>query len=247
MVNMLRYAVRVVVCVTVVACGACAARPAAATSAKNVLFIGDSFTYAQGGLDNHFTRLAAAATPMIPVTTDRAVEGGAYLKLLWELGSPVKAIDSGKFDTVILQDDIPETNPDYFREYARKFVNEVRAHNARPVLLMAWAYDRLSWISMDEIAKLHRELGKELKVDVAPVGLAWQRVKSERPGLDMFGPDREHPSIHGMYLEALVVFSTVYGIDPTGLKYAPSGVSPEEAAFLQRIAWATRRDYTSAP
>ena len=240
--NMLRHAGRLLVWPLTLASCACAARPAAAPSAKNVLFIGDSFTYAQGGLDNHFTRLAAAATPLIPVTTDRAVEGGAYLKLLWELGPPVKAIDTGRFDTVVLQDDIPETNPDYFREYARKFVNEVRAHNGRPVLLMAWAYDRLSWISMDEIARLHRDLGKELNVDVAPVGLAWQRAKAERPGLDMYGPDREHPSIHGMYLEALVVFATVYGIDPTGFKYAPPGVSTEEAAFLQRVAWASVRN-----
>lgn len=154
--------------VVALACAGCAARPATALRPA-ILFIGDSFTYAQGGLDTHVTKIVASATPPIVLTTGRAVEGGAYLKVLWEMRSPVEAIDSGRFDTVVLQDDVPETNPDYFREYATKFVNEVRAHHARPVLLMAWAYERLSWISMEQIAKLHRELGKALNVDVAPV------------------------------------------------------------------------------
>jgi hypothetical protein len=224
--------------------GACAAAQAPDRSAAaHVLFVGDSFTYTQGGLDTHVAKLAAAASPPIAVTTDKAVQGGAFLKVLWELGSPVKAIDTGAFDTVVLQDDIPETNPDYFREYATKFVQEVRRHNGRPVLLMAWAYDRLGWISMKEIAALHRDLGRQLDVDVAPVGLAWQRAAAARPALDMYGPDREHPSIHGMYLEACVVFATVYGRDPAGINYAPAGVSAEEAAFLQRVAWQTLQEY----
>jgi hypothetical protein len=40
--------------------------------------------------------------------------------------------------------------------------------NARPALLMAWAYDRLGWITMDQIAQAHGEAAAELKVDVAP-------------------------------------------------------------------------------
>jgi hypothetical protein len=229
-------------CLMLLAGAACAQSPVA-TGANKVLFIGDSFTYTQGGLYSHVEKLAAAATPPIAVTTDKAVQGGAFLKVLWELETPVKAIDTGRFDVVVLQDDIPETNPDYFREYARKFVDETRKNHARPVLLMAWAYERLGWISMAEIAKLHRDLGKELNVDVAPAGLAWQRATSERPGLDMYASDREHPSIHGMYLTACVVFATICGKDPTGFKYAPSGVSAEEASFLQRVAWETLQEY----
>lgn len=233
-----------VACVALLACGACAKPASGQTGASKVLFIGDSFTYTQGGLWTHFTELAAAANPPRAVTTDKAVQGGAFLKVLWELETPVKAIDTGNFDVVVLQDDIPETNPDYFKEYARKFVNEVRKNHARPVLLMAWAYDRLGWITMDEIATLHRDLGKELGVDVAPVGLAWQRSMAQRPQLDMYAGDREHESIHGMYLAACVLYATVYNADPTGLKYAPSGVSRDDAQFLQKIAWDTMREYT---
>jgi hypothetical protein len=59
-----------------------------AAAPRQVLFIGDSFTYAQGGLDNHFARLAASASPPIAVSTARAVAGGAFLKVLWEMRTP---------------------------------------------------------------------------------------------------------------------------------------------------------------
>lgn len=214
-------------------------------TARKILFVGDSFTYAQGGLDNHFTRLAASSSPPLVVSTARAVAGGAFLKVLWEMKTPVTAIDTGNFDVVVLQDDIPETNVDYFRQYARLFVDEVRKHNGRPVLFMAWSYQRLGWISMPQIAEAHRTLARELNVDVAPVGLAWQRSIAERPALDMYDADREHPSIYGTYLATCVVYATIYGINPTGFTYVPAGITPELAGFLQQTAWQTVQDYAA--
>jgi hypothetical protein len=159
------------------------------------------------------------------------------------LKDPVKAIDTAAWDVVVLQEDIPETTVADFCEYARKFVAEVRKNHARPVLFMAWAYPRLGWISMAEIAQAHRDAAKELNVDVAPVGLAWQQASKQRPGMNFYGPDREHPSIYGTYLATCAVYATIYGRDPGGFAYFPPGVTPEEAAFLQRIAWQTVEDY----
>ena len=215
----------------------------AGTAPPRILFIGDSFTYAQGGLDTHLGKLAAAATPPLIVTTGRAVAGGAPLKRLWELPEARNAINTGAYDVVVLQEDIPETSVDNFRQYARMFVDEVRKNHGRPVLFMAWAYQRLGWISMQEIADAHRRLGRELNVDVAPVGLAWHQAGRQRPSLDMYGPDREHPSIAGTYLATCVVYATVYGNDPTGFKYVPAGVNAEDATFLQKVAWQTVQDY----
>jgi hypothetical protein len=210
---------------------------------RRILFIGDSFTYTQGGIYTHFEQLAATANPPLAVTTDKVTAGGAFLKRLWEMQTPVKAIDSDSFDVVVLQDDIPETTVDTFRQYARLFVDEVRRHKARPVLFMAWAYQRLGWISMEQIAQAHRDLAKELNVDVAPVGLAWQRAVQERPDLDMYASDREHPSVYGMYLATCVVYATVYRKNPTGYDYVPAGMTADQAAFLQRIAWQTVVEY----
>jgi hypothetical protein len=206
---------------------------------QSVLFIGDSFTSSQQGLYSHVMKLVQSTPQHFPAKEGHVTVGGATLKHQWELGEAVKAIDSDSYDTVVLQDDIPEINVDYFRQYARMFVEEVRKHGARPILYMTWAYDRLGWISMDQIENAHRELAKELHVEVAPVGLAWKNSRMERPDLDLFSSDREHPSPDGMYLAACVVYATLFKRDPTGLFYAPPEVSSKDATFLQRIAWQT--------
>jgi len=227
---------------------ASAALMAQGVDAKNprkVLFIGDSFTYFQNGIYTHFEKLAAAANPPLVVTADKSTFGGAYLHRLWDLKEPLKAIDTAVHDVVVLHEDIPETTVADFREYAGKFVAEVRKAHARPVLFMAWAYPRLGWISMAEIAQAHRDAAKELNVDVAPVGLAWQEASRQRPEMNFYAPDREHPSIYGTYLATCVIYATIYHRDPTGFAYAPTGITTEEAAFLQRIAWKTVQDFGS--
>jgi hypothetical protein len=210
---------------------------------RTFLFVGDSFTYFQNGVYTHFARLAAASKPPLVVRADHSTFPGAFLHRLWDLKDPVKAIDTGSYDVVVLQEDIPETTVTDFREYVGKFVAEIRKVHARPVLLMAWAYSRLGWISMAEIAQAHRDAAKELDVEVAPVGLAWQQASKQRPGMDFYGPDREHPSVYGTYLAACVLYATIYGHDPTGSAYVAAGISPAEAAFLRGVAWQTVQDY----
>jgi hypothetical protein len=219
------------------------AQAAAGQAPRKILFVGDSFTYYQNGIYTHLETLAAAATPPLVVTADKSVFGGASLRRLWDLKEPVKAIDTATYDVVVLQEDIPETTIADFREYAGRFVAEVRKNHTRPVLFMAWAYPRLGWISMAEIVQAHRDAGKELNVDVAPSGLAWQEASKQRPGMNFYGPDREHPSRYGTYLATCVIYATIYGRDPNGSAYVPSGLTLEEAAFLQRIAWQTVQYY----
>jgi len=151
-----------------------------------------------------------------------------------------------------LQGDIPETDVATFHEYARKFDAEIKESGATPILFMANDYQRLGWISMEEIAQAHLDIATELGVDVAPVGLAMKRAMDESRDLgmfmDMYYEDREHPNLYGSYLAANIVYATVVGESPIGLAYLPSEengvtVTEEEAALLQRIAWETVQEY----
>ena len=222
--------------------------PAAAWQASTrILFIGNSLTFWNEGVYVHLERFAAGATPPVSVTTGRSVVPGAFLKSLWQREEPRQAIANGRYDVVVLQEDLPETTIDDFRQHARLFVAEARKVNARPVLLMAWAYDRLGWITMEKIAREHGDAAAELKVEVAPVGLAWQRASAARPALTLYAPDREHPSLHGTYLATAVVYAVVFGRSPTGVPYTPAGVTAEDAQFLQNIAWETVEAYRAIP
>lgn len=205
----------------------------------SVLFIGNSFTFWNDGLETHVEALRAG-TGDGAFATQEETRGGASLEVMWTQTNAQSRIASGDFDVVVLQEDIPETNVASFHTYARLFDTAIRESGATPVFFMAWDYDRLDWISMDQIADAHWEIAEELDIEVAPVGLAWKRAAAERPALDMYDNDDEHPSIHGTYLAAASVYSVLFHESPVGLSYLPSqdgGVSSEEAAFLQGVAW----------
>ncbi|VVS98053.1 PEP-CTERM sorting domain-containing protein [Sphingomonas sp. EC-HK361] len=88
---------------------------------------------------------------------------------------------------------------------------------------------------------------------VLPVGQAWNRafatgVADPDPydgisygQVDLWTYDQYHASIHGYYLEALVVFGRITGRDPMSLGAAERaadelGISPRDAVALQRVA-----------
>jgi hypothetical protein len=215
---------------------------------RRILFVGNSFTYYNGGLDNHFRRLAESAVPPRVLHAGRATKGGATLEILQGLGEVHAAIRDGGHDRVILQEDIPELREHTvapFHEQVRLFDREIRDAGGRPVLFMAWPYERLGWVGLETIAEAHRAIGRELDIPVAPVGLAFQRSLQARPGLAMLGPDREHETLHGTYLAAAVMYGTLFEASPEGLSYRPDGVSAEEAAFLQAVAWSAVRAWAA--
>jgi len=195
-----------------------------------------------GGVGTHVRAIAASLPRPRTVTVEHVWQGGATLAVLRTLPAVLQAIRAGGHDVVVLQDDIPEYTEHSvlpFKDHVRWFAPEIRAKNGRPVLFMAWAYERLNWVSMAAIAQAHRDIGGELGLPVAPVGLAFDAAKAQRPLLDMLDTDREHESVAGMYLAACVIYATLFQETPEGATYLPTGLSADDAAFLQRMAWTT--------
>ena len=206
------------------------------------LFVGNSFTFWRGGLWRQLKTLSERHDPTLGYTTDCVVRGGAPLAVMWKKTEARRRIAEGVWDVVVLQGDIPETTVSSFRDYAARFTGAVRDVGARPVLFMTWAYERLDWITFDEILKVHKEVAAALPVEVAPVGLAWQNARARRPELDMYGRDREHPSVAGSYLALMVIEATISGRPP--IDHDPEEIrlpgleriEPDDATFLQGVA-----------
>ena len=130
--------------------GGCAAHCAKPT---NVLFIGNSLTFWNGGTETHVRGLAESAGYTLGVN-ERTV-GGATLGSLYRNSgnnNPRSLIASGDYDVVILQEDMPELQPrtipagiQPFYEYSRLFDEDIRAVGSTPLFYMAWAFQRLNW------------------------------------------------------------------------------------------------------
>jgi hypothetical protein len=74
----------------------------------------------------------------------------------------------------------------------------------------------------------------------APVGMAWQKVRTERPNLQLYMADRSHPSLAGSYLAANVIYTTI--IQSGYQSQFNSTLDPELAEYLQQMAQRTVLD-----
>lgn len=215
-------------------------------SQKKLLFLGNSLTYRNGGIEKHIVALAASApTPKI-IVANKATKGGATLKILNDQTWVHDSINNGGYDLTILQEDIPELTEhsvEPFFEFTTKFNLEIKKTGSKTLLYMAWPYERLNWISLTQITAAHRTISNKLDIPVAPVGIAFDNALKENPLIAMLGPDKEHASIQGTYLAVCVIYATIFDESPLGYSYYPAGVSKNEATFLQKIAWKTVMDW----
>ena len=180
------------------------------------LFIGNSLTYYNGGLEHHLMELANSANPPLDLRADSFVRPGQSLEWIWNHTKVREMINEGDYDVVVLQDYLTIAGVDSFYEYTRLFVEEIRAAEAEPLLFMTWVIRELT---MEEIVEAFIDIGEELDVEIAPVGLAWERAIEERPDLDLYRSDKLHPSIHGSYLAVNVFYATIFEKSPVGLSY----------------------------
>jgi hypothetical protein len=156
------------------------------------------------------------------------VAGGATLERHWMGGRALQRIEDGAWDFVVLQEQSmlgttlvegsPAINaPDTFHRYARLFDRAIRRRGARTVLFATWSRRTAPPAHQVALDAAYTTLARDLGALVAPVGTAWQRVRSARPALELYDPDGSHPSPVGSYLAAAVLWGVIGEGLPTTL------------------------------
>jgi hypothetical protein len=230
---------------------------------KTEIFIGNSFFYYNNGMPGHVSLLEKAADP------DHKQDYRATMVTIGGSGFDWHDVESyfrpnaigsysfddhnnvvfGKrdrlFDVAVMMDcsqcPIHPTLKTVFTEHAKKDSDIVRAHGARPVFFMSWAYaDRPEMTA--QLAEAYTVAGNENNVLVIPAGLAFARALSKQPELSLHALDKRHPSLAGTYLAACTTFAALTGRSPVGNSYL-AGIDEPTARFLQRVAWETVQDY----
>ena len=226
-------------------CFGCASASTSHETPRDILFVGNSFTYYNNSLHKHFRSLVAASGAAearrgnVRIMT---ISGG---QLPEHRDGLIKRLADESWDVVVLQGHslgpISEATAEPFRSAAREFATMIRQSGAEPVFFMTWAY-----IGKPEMTapldEAYSSIGRELGAEVVPVGLAFARVTLERPDLALRIADAKHPTLAGTYLAACTFYAALYRESPEGLAYA-AGLDDEVAAYLQTVAWETVRDY----
>ena len=202
-----------------------------ASVAKRILFIGNSLTFWNQGVDVMLAKLVPG------IETSRVAVGGATLETLWN-NDEAKLVCADNWNVVVLQEDLPETSRESFRRHAKLWCDHVRKYGAEPVFYAAWAYDRLPAFDDDAICAEHAGAAEENNARLANVGAA----RTAGPeGLDLFDDDKEHPSLAGTYLAACVIAATIYGAEALQAPkvYRPKNLSAGAASMLRAVALST--------
>jgi hypothetical protein len=82
-----------------------------------------------------------------------------------------------------------------------------------------------------QLAEAYTTAGNENNALVIPAGLAFARAIGKQPELNLYAPDKRHPSLAGTYLAACTVFAVLTGRSPVGNAYL-AGIDAPTAQFL---------------
>jgi hypothetical protein len=196
---------------------------------KKVLFVGNSFTDYNGGLDAMLKTLAPRTE------ASRIAPGGSTLQQHAANKDDAAALRSG-WDYVVLQDQsqYPIVEPATFRAGATTMVAKVRAAKATPLFLATWGRPDSPGVTSAALDEAYRALGELLGVTVIPAGKSFEQSLKVRPSFPLTEHDG-HPTKAGTYLAACTAMAMIYRTTPVG-NSAHAGFTDEIARHLQRSA-----------
>lgn len=245
---MLRNQRSMLVAVLLLALWACGPGPASPDAPRppeadlSLLFIGNSLTYTNG-LPGMLERLLEEHGGVDDAYVESVSLPNFGLEDHWNgLSNARQRIEAGGWDVIILQQgpSATEGRPSLI-EYSGRFAAEIHSLGARTALYMVWPAEERSF-DFAGVSDSYRTAAEQVGGVLYPVGEAWRAAWAGDPSLELYGPDRFHPSPVGTYLAAVVMFEQLSGIDPETLPgVIPSAIgglplSAADAAIVHAAA-----------
>ena len=235
--------------------------PAMSAKPEVILWVGNSFFYYNNSMHGHFGLLSASMGDKPALRGTSSTISGSGLD--WhDMESLVRPGGLGRYsfvgdnevrfnpptrsyDTVVMMDCSqcpihPQLQQAFF-DTVKKDAALLKSHGIRPVLFMSWAYKDKPDMTQ-QLAAQYTRAGKENGALVIPAGLAFARSVQRRPDLELYQPDKRHPTLAGTYLATCASYAALTGRSPVGATYT-AGLPAETAAFLQQAAWDAVQEY----
>ena len=222
---------------------------------KSVVFIGNSFFYYNNGVHKPTLGMVKASPALGKGHRFRNITINSS-SLEWhdiesyvtneKIGSfsitsknLYKKYEPEKYDLAIMMDcsqcPIHPDRKDLFNFYVDSHSQTLRNFGVEPSLLMTWAYnDKPEMIN--GLSSAYIAAGNRNNIMVFPVGLAFQLSQLENPSIELYTPDKRHPSKAGTYLMAAVIYSSIYNVSPINNSY-DYDLGSEVQLKLQETAW----------
>ncbi len=188
-----------------------------------ILFIGNSYTHMNDmpGMLQHMANKGGQNAII-----EKNTQSGASFRVHSKRDDMYEAIKRRKWDYVILQGYSRELSHSIEHidtatvPYIQQIVDSIHSNNACTNILfyMTWGYENgfldreeiNTYEKMaDSIAVGYRYIGEKFNFPVVPVGMVWKEVKNKSK-IDLYAPDRAHPSKDGSYLIATTFYNAIF-------------------------------------
>lgn len=233
----------------------------AANELRSFLWVGNSFFYYNNSMHGHVGNMSRTMTPSAALRGVSLTISGSgsdwhdvesYLRpdaigrYSFVGDNQIRFNPPGRqFDAVIMMDCSqcpvhPELKTIFTRQM-KKHSDAAKKNGVRPILFMSWAYKDKPEMTQ-QLADAYTTAARDNGALVIPAGLAFAKAIAKRPALELYVPDKRHPSLAGTYLAAATMIATVTGQNPVSSTYT-AGLDAELAKFLRETAWETVREY----
>ncbi|MFK8038116.1 MAG: DUF4886 domain-containing protein [Crocinitomicaceae bacterium] len=226
-----------------------------AQTTLKVAFLGNSYTF-YNDLPSLVDSIANADGN--DLIHDQNTPGGYTLASHLTNANSLNVIAGDTWDYVVLQEQSQLPSFPYSQVIvdvypkAKILCDSIRSANecAIPVFFNTWG--RLNgdaqWDSINTFEKMNNRLfsaynhmANANSGIVSPVGYAFQIIYNDVSAVvshaALYNTDGSHPSIYGSYLAACIFYNTLFSANSIGNIYLPSGITQNEADYLQQIAF----------
>lgn len=197
---------------------------------KSILFIGNSYTYCNDGVDQMLKNMAFDSGDTI--YTEAFTIGGATFSQFCSNPETFARISSRDWDYVVLQEQsqLPSFPPSQVENecypYAKQLCDSIRANSECTQILFFMTWGRKNGDSYNcanypplctyegmqqRLFESYTEMGNDNNAIAVPVGMAWKYVRDNYPEINLYQSDESHPSLEGTYLAALCFYRAIFG------------------------------------
>lgn len=205
-----------------------------------ILFIGNSLTF-DHDLPEMVRLIASTNGTGDSTSVFNSAYGGYSLEMHTREDFTLKAIQRDNWDWVVMQEAVTymlfeESFQSKALPNARYLDSLALANNTATEVLLYLPNGFKNGINceyypglcthdqmMDSLRTLHLKLADILEMDLAPAGVMWKILKHQLE-IDLHDEDRSHPNLHGSYLSALTIYTSIFNTPVHTDVYAPEGI-----------------------
>ena len=227
---------------------------------KEVLFIGNSYTYVND-LPNLVKEIALSFGDTL--VHESSTPGGSNFNAHSTNAQTLNKINQQQWDYVVLQAQSQELSFSPFQvasdsyPYAEILVDSIFANSSctEPLFFMTWGrkYGDQSncqfyppvctYLGMQQrLRESYLDMTFTHNTSCSPVGMAWKKSIEIDSTLNLYSSDNSHPSIYGSYLAACTFYSSIFKKSAVGSTYWPNAIDSASAYILQQIGSSTVLD-----